>query len=1098
MSELNIEYYLEEKIRKIESDIANDRFNNRDTEEFFNNLFNLLYKDKCKFKVLGIANRNSKAIDLFDEENKIGIQITAQKKGEKTKIKNTIEGAVINWKSKVDILWVFFITITNKIKEINTESLYHTRDGIKVYVKTYKSLLSEISNKHIDEKREINEFVKQHISEEYKGIISISEFRQIKEEENLVKNQFFDSEIVYFSKKEFSTLKYLEQNFNSERIKEYAILGNPGNGKTTFANFIKNKIKRKIFYIDLSSPQINCKNLKEDLIQISHFHSFIIVDNIHDNIDLFKKIKNDVDNYAWIESLYLSRYYKTIDEFNSENIYEQIKGIPFFRIDKNEDFNDKVSNIIDAKISKLKNNFPNLKWFKGNFNKIISNTNRSLLKLNIALKFWESKNNQKCELKLDEIDTPKILQYFYLNAEIEKIKKDELFFYTFLYKNDISFVPLVRLITYNEELKEKGILLQYTNSDYCFFPHKDYAKLIFDSLMEIEKSNPPDLRVFFKEYIQFFNQAENELYLYSILTKLYFSNLNLEKGIVKYLINQDFVYNHFKNNRLEYFYQNLNILKIVFDFRTEIDDEILEKYYNLIYDFFKKEKLNLYLKNDFIIFNYLKTISNDLNIHFSDSEICIVLKSNEYCKLFKIVDITHLISRKNYSPKTINRVLNSFDYQEWLRKFQSIQKFSTLTNCLSELRTNNETKKLLNNIIRDLEWNKIVKEIHTLKIDQISKSLVELDEIDSAVNTNIKFKVLTALKCKNLLDLKFEESNLSEYSKALSDIRKFDLKFVYDRLIFDIKNQKIINLIRDEKSKPNLDSRINELRRTCITIINHFKNHYEIKLLIEFQNNHLKKKIIIDVSVNKEDFNINNFIEHNNINSLEGLFKQFNIKNKVKFFNDINSKLFVRKLLNFQIGLDQGLQLLSKLKQGINTPVINDKIKIITENYIKNYKNDKERYNKIGINNFLILYYFAYSIDNKICEKFLKDDFVEKLNIYETEGVRIGQFFQYLRFLSNATNSYDEDIKNYLNRNISNFLDLIKLEDIKKTLSGFSELKKTRYSLFADDLLKKSKNSILKKLNQEKAREIYKTKLIPDLQKILNDENKKLYKLIIK
>ena len=177
--------------------------------------------------------------------------------------------------------------------------------------------------------------------------------------------------------------------------------------------------------------------------------------------------------------------------------------------------------------------------------------------------------------------------------------------------------------------------------------------------------------------------------------------------------------------------------------------------------------------------------------------------------------------------------------------------------------------------------------------------------------------------------------------------------------------------------------------------------------------------------------------------------------------------------------------------------IYNDKIKIITENYIKNYKNDKERYNKIGINNFLMLYYFAYSIDNKICEKFLKDDFVEKLNIYETEGVRIGQFFQYLRFLSNATNSYDEDIKNYLNRNISNFLDLIKLEDIKKTLSGFSELKKTRYSLFADDLLKKSKNSISKKINQEKGTKIYKTKLIPDLQKILNEENKKLYKLII-
>jgi hypothetical protein len=287
------------------------------------------------------------------------------------------------------------------------------------------------------------------------------------------------------------------------------------------------------------------------------------------------------------------------------------------------------------------------------------------------------------------------------------------------------------------------------------------------------------------------------------------------------------------------------------------------------------------------------------------------------------------------------------------------------------------------------------------------------------------------------------------------------------------------------------------LRRTFITIIDNFKHHYKIKLLIEFQNHHLKKRIINNVFVNKEDFNINNFIQQNNINSLEGLFKQFNINDKVKFFNDINSKLFVRKLINFQIGLDQGLQLLSKLKQGINTPVINDKIKIITENYIKNYKNDKERYNKIGINNFLMLYYFAYSIDNKICEKFFKNDFVEIFKKDNTDGVRIGQFFQYLKFLSYQTDEFDEDIRTYLYRNTSNFLNLIKLEDVKKILSGFSELKKTRYSEFADDLLKKSKNSISKKINQEKGTKIYKTKLIPDLQKILNEENKKLYKLII-
>ena len=70
---------------------------------------------------------------------------------------------------------------------------------------------------------------------------------------------------------------------------------------------------------------------------------------------------------------------------------------------------------------------------KGNFNKIISNTNRSLLKLNIALKFWESKNNQKNELKLDKIaakananqpETLKLLQ----KSKLQQSEENELIF----------------------------------------------------------------------------------------------------------------------------------------------------------------------------------------------------------------------------------------------------------------------------------------------------------------------------------------------------------------------------------------------------------------------------------------------------------------------------------------------------------------------------------------------------------------------------------------------------------------------------------------------------------------------------------------------
>ena len=105
-------------------------------------------------------------------------------------------------------------------------------------------------------------------------------------------NYFNKEELIYFSKKEQHKIDNLAYNFTNNITDQYCILGNPCSGKTTIAYAIIQKIKNKrIFYLNLTEPIFDESRILKELIQISHYHSLIIVDNIHDNIKLFLKIK---------------------------------------------------------------------------------------------------------------------------------------------------------------------------------------------------------------------------------------------------------------------------------------------------------------------------------------------------------------------------------------------------------------------------------------------------------------------------------------------------------------------------------------------------------------------------------------------------------------------------------------------------------------------------------------------------------------------------------------------------------------------------------------------------------------------------------------
>jgi hypothetical protein len=95
----------------------------------------------------------------------------------------------------------------------------------------------------------------------------------------------------------------------------------------------------------------------------------------------------------------------------------------------------KVSGIIDNRIYKLKRDFSEFSWYKGDFETILKNTNRNLLKLNIALEAWISSTKKGNTLKFDQVNNDRIYEYFYEQHRLNEFDEE---FTIFIF---ISFQP---------------------------------------------------------------------------------------------------------------------------------------------------------------------------------------------------------------------------------------------------------------------------------------------------------------------------------------------------------------------------------------------------------------------------------------------------------------------------------------------------------------------------------------------------------------------------------------------------------------------------------------------------------------------------------
>jgi hypothetical protein len=1141
MINTSIEHNLREYVRKIDDEgIFNKQDEKLNAEDFFMRLFELIYNWKNLIN-LNYSETNSAGIDLFETNKGIAIQITALQSKEKDKIIDTIEKTIKHHKSKaINQIICFFIRDNEGLKNINEEEL-SKKYGYKITISTTKQIIGDFQKITSPEKRlRIEEIVRQELSPQYSGLGSVYHFVEFS---NRIKTQEYitPDESIYFSSFEKNKIKEIASLFNKNRTKEYAILGNPCSGKTTLAEAIyKNFIphfRNRTFYLDLSNPDINENSVLDEILKLSFYRSILIIDNVHDNVKLFNRIRQRITPFEWIKTIYLSRYYNSFREEDKDSILNIFKDIKQFRYNPSLDFKDKVSGIIDNRVYHLKKDFPAFNWYKGDFETILKNTDSNLLKLNIALETWISSTKKGSNLKFDQVNNDRIYEHFYKHHGLKEFDEDLLFLYSFLFSHDISFL---KIKFKNEEfgkLKEKGIVLNYTTSDYYYFPHKDYAHLIHQTLIKEKGLGSEYLIELLKNYIDNY-RTESELNITELIIKL---SASQQFEITKEILNNekviDLFSNKFKGNIRTY--EVFELQKIFFQSFDYLDNANQSFYYNLFIEYYSISKLELYIYKDYSVYSNLLQIANQLNLDLGD--IIKTLRINEQANTNSITELTMRISKKKANPETVSRILNSFDFSEWLSMIEKLPTLSRITNSLSELNTSPLSKKLLLGIVTQLDLESLVKKSRNLKAVQIGKSIRELEKIDISLGTNIAKTLLNKLSH----NLRLSQSNLSDFAKSISDLSSIAPDLIDKELKNSFDNGTFYKLLESENSLSNISARILELntiirdeKEAFLNSTNKFfaskrfqdliKNEQNINSLLIFYEIVKKNQITIYQSIYDEllnltkeqilicDFDItllsnpkalnlpelkdkikneisaqllNRILKGKKFTLMESLFLVLTRVDKEKALNsliesDIN--ILCDSMCHKELNISQSTEVLNKTR---NKTFISDNLNSnqfcanLLDKYLTSQRSDQYQYNRLNFGDFIKAFSFSLKIDKSVALRHFEKDFLKKLKLTNNKNLTISSLFQFLRRIEEMTNSkYNKEISAFLSLNRNRFMNNIKNENLEKTSSGLMELSKCDFDNYVDSFLYDTRSVISKKLREIKGNERIEKKVFADIK----------------
>ena len=1140
MKKDSIENLLHSYIRKIDYEGFSNKNDERiEAENLFCRLFIEIFNWR-DLKNINYSEPNAAGIDLYSEKKGIAIQVTTIQSSELTKIKDTVKKTLkYHQNKKINGIICFFIKDNQPLKKINENEL-SKEFGIKVKIRTTQEIIGSFERFPIPEKKlKILEILKQVTSAEFKGIDSLNKFEPYQNRK--ISKYSTPENLIYFSITEKRKINEISTLFNNDKVKEYAILGNPCSGKSTFANTLIKKLNAyfKVYYLDLSSPELNNSEIMSDINQLQYYHSVLLIENVHENIKLFEKIQERVKRFDWLKALFISRYYNSYREEDENSIISIFKNVKTFRYNPDIQFEEKVDGIINNRTFSLTEQFPKYDWFIGNFKKVLKNTDRNLLKLNIAFEVWISLIKKGKSINFDEINTDNIYSYFYTNHKLRENDEELLFLYSYLYKNDIPFLRNKSKYDEFNLLKTKGLILNYSTSDYYYFPHKDYANLIYESIKKEKDLNIDNVFKYLTNYLLNY-KTESKLNIVEILLKLNYSN---EFEIVKKLLNQNITLKiitskFYKKIRYDEVFQLYKIFFSSFDY---LDNEIQFSYFELFKTYYIKNKLQLYILKDYSIYSNLSQIANLLNTELGD--IYKTLRLVERANTNSIVELTMRVSKKQANPETVNRILNSFDFSEWLLMIEKLPTLSNITNSLSELNTSPLGKKLLKGLLQKLNIEDLKIKSRYLKTVQIAKSIAELKKIDISLGTDFSNKLI-----ENFVFNSYSNStNLSDFTKSLSDLNSIIPKDVDIELTKSFKNNEFIKILEKETSISNISGRLPELNKiitsnknlfseliavffeskSFLTLLQNeksiknllllynilFVNKVEINEVVQNKILIITKKLILDLEYDDTLYHnllvlnipelklklekgissdlLNKTIESSKFTIMDSLFRvliDINKEKTIKAVNNADLEIFIKSMSHKELNISQSLEVLFRAKNkafidaNLNSNLFFNNL---LDKYLLFQKEDQYQYNRLNFGDFLKAFEFSLKINKKIAIMHFEYDFLKKLKITNNKNLRISSLFQFIKKIQISTEYiYNEEIKVFLNLYKSNFINNIKNEDIQKTTSGLVELTKCNFHNYVDELIYDARNTFKLKLKQVKGNEKIEKKVYGDLNLI--------------
>lgn len=1078
--------YIEEAVRIIDID---QRY--QEAESFYLRLFKLLYGYKELIN-LNFEKKNFPGIDLYESNLNLGIQITALTSKSvndvSTKVTNTVERFVTSKeyeKYPTDKFVIFFTKDSKHIREYKKEPHLKELENkyrIKVKVRTSSSLCEKYDSIISRSRRNyLHEFIRAEMESDFRGAYALNYV-------GVLQNDFQDNSL-FFTREEISLKKEITLQI-SNSSKELLILGSPCSGKTEFAKSLSHEINslHRIYYLDffISDTTLEADGLMEDLFQLSFNHSILIIDDVHLNVDLLKRIRTKLIPFPWIKPIYIAR--------PTNEIRSLLIGVPKFYIDNKTNQAQKVIGIVRKWTNQQSKSRD---WQLGNIEVVTNKYRNNLVKLSLALSHWIEKG---AIIKFSELEESEILDNFFDNQNLSDFQTNALFISAYLGMHDIPTRIYRSGRTEIRDLENIGLLQRIRKSEYYRYEHREIAKAIFQSCSIRNSFDDIDIENWLKIYI---NEQPN------------ISNLNinqlligLHKGRSKHLaniLNLDIVKSEILNlQTIDTSEGTRNpLVQIISNNLNSIDKDNLSLYRNFIKCKLEKSPLLIYDSLDYEIYQSLKSdeeIGEQINSYIKKN------KSPENSRQTRITELAKSISKNKFAEGTVHRILNTYDFPTWYLKVMELYELSQLSMVLSELNTSNQSRILLSGIVDILNFDKFINNNRRLTCDKIGIALREFQSIDDTIGTGIAHQLWEEPIIRSRFENSIKDSNFSSCLKALSDIRYINLPYSIKLLTELISEGLILNYMNREQSLGSIVLRVQELCKfdrfidTIYPLLYSYFNSKRfhcllqdcskietlrlIKLLLDNSKYNLKngistetenlinnrlaefKSTYTDISTKQ----IEEFIRNNKFTKLEHYLTSFRKVNKhqvTSSFQKVDPTILFNATIKGPLAAYQITEQLYKFRTWLflnREDNCDSLIETVFNKYIDYQVNQNSRFKQLPFEKFLSTFSYGLKINKGITKKYLEGTLLSKLSQSHTGSNSLSIIFQMLRRITDLEEGYIDSVKSYLNSNLKNFVKDINDQDLTKSIPGIIELSKSHMNYEALKLLELSKEVLLRKI----------------------------------